>query len=226
MGAMRALLSAILVLSLAAAVSAAPDVQTAASQSVMTPDAALTRLKEGNARFVGKASTARDWMAQVAATAGGQYPFAAVLGCMDSRVPVEIIFDQGIGDLFTVRVAGNVVNEDELGSLEYAAKIGVKLVVVLGHTSCGAVKGAMDDAKLGNLTGLLAKVKPAITAAHCPDSNDDGCVTKVAEQNVRQSIKEIRDRAAYLSTYLDAGKIKIVGAMYDIATGRVTFLAP
>jgi carbonic anhydrase len=145
---------------------------------------------------------------------------------MDSRVPVEIIFDQGIGDVFGVRVAGNVVNEDELGSLEYAAKVGVKLIVVLGHTSCGAVKGALDDAKLGNLTGLLAKIRPAATAAHCADSHDDACVTKVAEQNVRRSMQEIHDRSADLASCLDEGKIRLVGAMYDVGTGRVTFLGP
>ena len=223
---MRILACTTLALGLIAPAFAARDVQTSASQAAMTPDAALERLQQGNARFVGKKAKPPDWRAQVAATAAGQYPFAAVLGCMDSRAPIEILFDQNIGDLFGLRVAGNVVNEDELGSLEYAAKVGVKLIVVLGHTGCGAVKGAMDDVKLGNLTGLLAKIRPAATAAQCTDSKDDGCVTKVAEQNVRRSMQEIRAGSPDLASQLDAGKIRLIGAMYDIATGKVTFLAP
>jgi hypothetical protein len=137
-------------------------VQTRESQAAMTPSEALARLTAGNARFVTNATKRRDWSVKVAATAAGQFPFAAVLGCMDSRAPVEIIFDQGIGDIFGVRVAGNVVNDDELGSLEYAVKVGTKLIVVLGHTGCGAVKGALDDVKFGNLTALLAKIRPAV----------------------------------------------------------------
>jgi len=206
--------------------STAADVQTSATQTAMTPDEALDRLRTGNARFVANKPNARDWSALVGATASGQYPFAAVLGCMDSRAPIEIVFDQGLGDLFGVRVAGNVVNDDELGSLEYASKVGVKLFVVLGHTGCGAVKGAIEDAQLGKLTGLLAKIKPSVTAAHCSDSHDNACVTKVGEENVRRGRKEIRDGSPYLAAALDAGKIKLVGAMYDIATGKVTFLEP
>jgi len=203
----------------------AAEVQTAASQSAMTPDQALTRLKEGNTRFVANQSKKRDWTAKVIATASGQYPFAAVLGCMDSRAPIEVVFDQGIGDVFGIRIAGNVVNEDELGSLEYAVKVvGVKLVVVLGHTSCGAVKGAIDDAKLGNLTQLLAKIRPAVTAAKCSDSKDAACVDKVAEENVRESMREIKERSTDLAAAIDGGKVKIVGAMYDLATGKVTVL--
>jgi len=144
----------------------APSVQTAESQAAMTPASALEKLKNGNARFVEKNMRSRDWQAKVPATAAGQYPFAAILACMDSRNPIEIIFDQGIGDVFGIRIAGNIVNEDELGSMEYATKVvGVKLLVVLGHTSCGAGKGAIDDAKLGNLTGLLAKIRPAVSAS-------------------------------------------------------------
>ena len=203
----------------------AAEVQTAASQSAMTPDQALTRLKEGNTRFVANQSKKRDWTAKVIATASGQYPFAAVLGCMDSRAPIEVVFDQGIGDVFGIRIAGNVVNEDELGSLEYAVKVvGVKLLVVLGHTSCGAVKGAIDDAKLGNLTQLLAKIRPAVTAAKCSDSKDAACVDKVAEENVRESMREIKERSTDLAAAIDGGKVKIVGAMYDLATGKVTVL--
>ena len=130
----------------------APAVQTKESQAAITPASAAEKLKQGNARFVEKNMRNRDWMAKVPATASGQYPFAAILACMDSRAPIEIIFDQGIGDVFGIRIAGNIVNEDVLGSMEYATKVvGTKLLVVLGHTSCGAVKGAIDDAKLGNL---------------------------------------------------------------------------
>lgn len=204
--------------------STPPEVQTAVSQAAMTPDAALDRLKEGNARFVSNTAKRRDLPAKVIATASGQFPFAVVLGCMDSRSPIELVFDQGIGDVFGVRVAGNVVNDDELGSFEYAAKVGAKLIVVLGHTGCGAVKGAIDDVKLGNLTGLLAKIRPAVAEANCANAKDDACVTKVAELNVRRAMREIRERSPYLKTYLDAGKVGLVGGIYDVATGKVTFL--
>jgi len=210
----------------APALLAAPEVQTADSQAAMTPAQALERLQAGNARFVANAPKSRDWSAKVIATSAGQYPFAAVLGCMDSRAPIEIVFDQGVGDVFGVRVAGNVVNEDELGSLEYAAKVGVKVIVVLGHTRCGAVKGALDHVELGNLTSLLAKIHPAVEAAHCGDSHDEACVDKVATENVRQSMREIRQRSPYLAQYIDAGKIRLVGGMYDVSTGKVTFLEP
>ena len=203
---------------------AKPEVQTRESQAAMTPSAALERLKAGNARFAANEMKDRDWSAKVVATASGQFPYAAILACMDSRAPVEVVFDQGLGDVFGIRVGGNVVNDDELGSLEYALKVGTKLIVVLGHTDCGAVKGAIDDVKLGNLTGLLAKIHPAVAAAGCHSSKDGACVTKVAEMNVRHSMKEIRARSPYLRKYLDEGKVKLVGAMYDVATGKVTFL--
>jgi carbonic anhydrase len=202
------------------------QVQTQESQAAMTPAQALERLREGNARFTSNATKPRDWSAKVAATASGQFPFAAVLACMDSRAPIEIVFDQGLGDVFGVRVAGNVVNDDELGSLEYAAKVGAKLLVVLGHTRCGAVKGALEGVELGNLTGLLAKIRPAMAAAKCTDAKSEACVTSVAEQNVRQSMREIRARSPYLAKALDAGTIQLVGAMYDVETGRVQFLSP
>ncbi|HUI27851.1 MAG TPA: carbonic anhydrase family protein [Candidatus Kryptonia bacterium] len=204
--------------------AAKPDVQTRESQAAMTPSTALERLKQGNARFVSNTTKPRNWSAKVAATASGQFPYAAILACMDSRAPSEIVFDQGLGDVFGIRVAGNVVNDDELGSLEYAIKVGTKLIVVLGHTGCGAVKGAIDDAKLGNLTGLLAKIRPAVAAASCNSSQDDACVGKVAEMNVRQSMKEIRERSPYLKKYLDEGTVGLVGAIYDVKTGKVTFL--
>jgi len=198
-------------------------VSTAQSQDAMTPAAALDRLKEGNARFVSNDTRRRDWPAMVLATSAGQHPYAAVLACMDSRAPIEIIFDQALGDVFGIRVAGNVVNEDELGSLEYAAHAGTKLFVVLGHTSCGAVKGALDDVKLGHLTGLLAKIRPAVSAAGCSSSKDGACVTKVAEKNVQLAMNEIRARSPYLKKLLDQGTIGLVGGIYDVATGKVTF---
>lgn len=203
---------------------AKPDIQTQGSQTAMTPVAALERLKGGNFRFISNTAKPRNWLAKVSATTAGQFPFAAILGCMDSRVPIEIVFDQGIGDMFGIRVAGNVVNDDELGSLEYAVKVGTKLIVVLGHTGCGAVKGAIDDVKLGNLTGLLAKIRPAVAAASCSSSKDEACVTKVAELNVQQAAKEIREKSPYLRKYLDEGKVGLVGGIYDVATGKVTFL--
>jgi carbonic anhydrase len=209
-----------------AAAQGPPEVQTKESQAVMTPRAAIERLEEGNRRFVANATKKRDWSAKVAATASGQFPFAAVLGCMDSRAPSEILFDQGLGDVFGVRVAGNVVNEDELGSLEYAVEVGAKLIVVLGHTGCGAVKGAIEGVELGNLTGLLAKIRPAVAAAGCDDAKDERCVTRVAEANVRLALGELRAKSPYLDERVRTGAIGLVGALYDVSSGRVTFLAP
>jgi carbonic anhydrase len=203
---------------------AEPEVQTRESQAAMTPSAALERLREGNRRFVSNSGKGRDWSAAVKTTASGQFPFAAILGCMDSRVPIEIVFDQGIGDLFGVRVAGNVINADALGSLEYAVKVGTKVIVVLGHTRCGAVQGAIEEVKLGNLTGLLEKIQPAVAAARCSNAKDEACVTTVAEMNVREVVKEIRENSPYLRTHLDGESVRLVGALYDVATGKVTFL--
>jgi len=220
---MRPMNTPLAALLVAVAVALAPSAgaqQTAESQAAMTPKAALDRLKAGNARFAAGKPDKHDWSAKVAATASGQYPFAAVLACMDSRAPVEIVFDQGIGDVFGIRVAGNVVNDDELGSLEYAAKVGSKLIVVLGHTRCGAVKGALEGVQLGNLTGLLDKIHPAIEQAHCTDAKSEQCV----DSNVRQSMAEIRARSPYLAHYLDEGKLALVGGVYDVATGQVHFL--
>jgi len=203
----------------------AAAIQTAESQAGMTPVSALEKLKKGNTRFVEKNMRSREWLAKVSATAAGQYPFAVVLACMDSRAPIEIIFDQGIGDVFGIRIAGNIVNEDVLGSMEYATKVvGSKLLVVLGHTSCGAVKGSIDDAKLGNLTELLAKIRPAVSASGPGSSKDEAYVTKVAEANVRQAMKEIREKSPTIKAQLDAGTVGLVGSMYDVSTGKVTFL--
>lgn len=199
-------------------------VQTKESQAAMTPAKALDALKEGNARFRSGKSIQKDLPAKVKASAGGQYPFAAILSCMDSRVPAEAVFDQSIGDFFSIRVAGNVVNADNLGSLEYAVKVvGVKLIVVMGHTACGAVKGAIDDVKLGSLTELLAKIQPAVKASGPGTTKDHAYVDKVGEQNVRQAIKEIRDKSPVVKEALDSGAVGLVGGMYDLETGAVTF---
>jgi len=203
--------------------AAEPGVQTRESQAAMTPAAALERLREGNERFASNRAERRDWSAKVAATASGQFPFAAVLACMDSRAPIEIVFDQGLGDVFGVRVAGNVVNDDELGSLEYAAKVGAKLLVVLGHTRCGAVQGAIAGVELGHLTGLLEKIHPAIESAGCHDAQREACVTKVAQENVRHSMAEIRARSPYIAQHLADGSLALRGGLYDVGTGRVTF---
>ena len=197
-------------------------VQTKESQSAMTPARALDALKEGNKRFRAGTSVQKNLLSKVKASAAGQYPFAVVLSCMDSRVPAEAVFDQSIGDLFSIRVAGNVVNPDNLGSLEYAAKvIGVKLIIVLGHTSCGAVKGAIDNVKLGNLTELVAKIQPAVAASGSGTSKDHAYVDKVGEQNVRLAMKEIREKSPVLKELLDSGAVRMVGGMYDLETGAV-----
>jgi len=203
------------------------QVQTKESQAAITPAAALARLKEGNARFVSGTPKARDWSAKVIATAPGQYPFAAVLSCMDSRAPAEIILDQGIGDMFSLRSAGNVVDTDALGGLEFATKVvGAKLVVVMGHTSCGAVKGAIDDVKLGNLTMLLQKIRPVVATVNpAGTSSDAAYVDRVAEANVRHTLKEIRQKSKIIRELADSGKVGLAGAMYDVGTGKVTFLA-
>ena len=200
--------------------------QDAASQAAVTPDSALTLLTEGNARFVAGTPARRDYRDQIRATAAGQYPFAVVLGCIDSRVPVETVFDQGIGDIFAARVAGNIVNTELLGSLEFACRLaGSKLVVVLGHTSCGAVKGAISSARLGNLTQLVQKIEPAMEAIegeHDVDNAD--YVDGVAAENVRMVIAEIRRESSVLATMEQDGEIRIVGGMYDVSTGVVRFI--
>lgn len=223
----------ILVLAIPAAAQTSRDaapvtaVQTKASQSALKPSDALKMLKDGNQRFATGHRLGRNLISQVKGTAKGQYPFAAILSCMDSRAPAELVFDQGIGEVFSLRVAGNVVDGDDLGSLEYAAKVaGVKLIVVMGHSSCGAVKGAIEDVKLGNLTALLAKIRPSVeSTGGKADAKNDAFVSKVAEANVRHSMKEIREKSPILRELFDSGAVGLVGAMYDIETGRVTFFA-
>ena len=201
---------------------------TKASQAAMTPQQALAELKAGNARFVAGRPLKRNPSADVKATASGQYPFAVVLSCIDSRQPVEIVLDQGIGDIFSARVAGNVLNDDVLGSLEFACKVsGAKLIVVIGHNNCGAIKGAVDDVQLGNLTGLLAKIKPAIDAVPADvqprTSRNYKFVDEVSEANVRLVIQQIRERSPILREMLDKGQIELVGGMYALSTGEVHF---
>ena len=203
-------------------------VQTKASQAAMTPQQALAELRDGNARFVAGTPLHRDFPAQVAATASGQYPFAVVLSCLDSRQPIEIVLDQGIGDIFSARVAGNVLNDDILGSMEFACKVsGAKLIAVIGHSNCGAIKGAVDDVELGNLTGLLTKIKPAIDAVPADvqprTTQNSAFVDQVSEANVRLVMKEIRERSPILREMLDKGEIGLVGGMYDLTTGGVHF---
>ena len=205
----------------------AAAVQTQASQAEMTPAKAIALLKEGNARFADGKGATRNYPAQVHATASGQYPFAAIVSCMDSRVPAEIVCDQGLGDVFNLREAGNVVDVDTLGGLEYAAKVvGVKLILVMGHSHCGAVKGAVDGVQLGNLTELLKKIQPAMTPpVPAAKSKDDAYVQKVAEANVRLQMKEIQEKSPVIRELVQAGKLGIAGAMYDIDTGKMTFLS-
>jgi carbonic anhydrase len=171
---------------------------------------------------------AHDYLAQKRATAGGQYPAAAILSCIDSRAPAEIIFDAGIGDTFNARVAGNIANDDLIGSLEFAcAAAGAKLVVVMGHTACGAIKGAIDNVELGHLSALLNKIKPAVAATTFTGertSKNAAFVDAVASTNVRRTVDDIRQRSAILSGLEREGKIKIVPSIYDLATGRVEFL--
>ncbi|MEL7270054.1 MAG: carbonic anhydrase family protein [Bacteroidota bacterium] len=205
--------------------------QTKATQAALTPESALKLLKEGNQRFVQQNQTARDLIEQVKQTTSGQYPFATILSCIDSRVSAELVFDQGVGDIFSARVAGNIVNEDILGSIEFACKLaGTKIIVVLGHTACGAVKGACDDAKMGNLTILLSKIKPAVEAITEPEdpnlrnSKNADFVNAVAEKNVYLTIDNLREKSPVLAEMEENGEIMVVGAMYDIADGKVHFL--
>jgi len=205
------------------------DTVSKSEQAAMTPDAVLADLKAGNARFVDGQLTLQDWLGQAETTAKGQYPKAVILGCVDSRVPVEIVFDQAIGDVFVARVAGNFVNDDILGSMEFGTAVaGSKLVVVLGHTSCGAVKGAIDGAELGHLTQLLAKIHPAIKAVVQADedvsSSNTSLVNRVIEENVRLTVRAITEQSDVMAEAVKRGDLKVVGAVYDIESGIVTWL--
>ena len=206
------------------------NAHTKITQGIMTPKSAKEELVNGNKRFVESKKVDRDLLKQVEQTSTGQFPFATILSCIDSRVSSELIFDQGIGDIFSVRIAGNFVNEDILGSMEFACKLaGTKLIVVLGHTSCGAVKGACDHARLGNLTTLINKIEPAVEAVTEPkdeslrNSSNIEFVNEVAKKNVYMTIDNIRNSSEVLKAMEDAGEIDIIGGMYDIKTGEVSF---
>lgn len=198
-------------------------------QRAMSPAEALERLKAGNERFVAGKSLPRDWTAWRAQTASGQYPFAMILSCIDSRASSEIVFDQGFGKIFNARVAGTVLDDDALGGMEFACRLaGAKLIVVVGHTKCGAVKGAAAGAQLGHLTGLLAKMEPAVRAAKAQQPGmapaEEHFVELVTELNVRHVTRQIRERSAVLREMIDAGQLAVVGGIQDLETGRVRFL--
>lgn len=204
--------------------------QTKETQSALSHNQILDLLKDGNARFINSKKLDRNLRQQVDQTSGGQFPFATILSCIDSRMPVETIFDQGIGDLFSVRIAGNFVNDDILGSMEFACKLaGSKVLVIMGHTSCGAVKGACDGAELGKLTGMLEKIKPAVNAVENPKDPSERTsanlkfVNEVARKNVALTIAAIRNGSGVLAEMEAQGEIQILGAMYDVATGEVSF---
>ena len=199
-------------------------------QAATTADQALLRLKAGNERFRTGRSLHCDLMAQIRATAQGQAPFAAVLGCMDSRVAPELVFDQQLGDILSVRVAGNIVNTDNLGSLEYATKVlGTKLIVVLGHSECGAVKGAIDDVKLGNVTALLANIRPAVLKVAVGEgdhtSKNKKFVQQVADQNARDAASLLTAHSELLAAQVVEHQIRIVSAMHHVGTGAIRWLA-
>lgn len=200
---------------------------TKETQANLTPQMAIEILKEGNQRFVSNLKINRNLLQQVNETSQGQHPFAIILSCIDSRTSAELIFDQGLGDIFSARIAGNVVNEDILGSMEFATKLaGAKLVVVLGHTNCGAVKGACDGAKLGHLTTLLNKIKPSVDAIQYDgdrSSKNMEFVEKVAEENVKRMTDYVRERSQILDELLTSGQIGLIGGMYNVETGIVEF---
>ena len=214
-----------------AAPSDAPaPVRTKAERDAMTPGQVLQAFKDGNERFVGGLMKSRDLLKEQQATATGQHPSAVVLSCIDSRAPAEFVFDKGLGEIFNGRVAGNVVNPDLAGSMEFACAVaGAKLVVVMGHTSCGAVNGAIDHVELGNLTGCLERIHPAVelVAGQIPGeqtSQNAAFVAAVTEKNVVNTVKTIRRISPLLRDLEQKGQIKIVGALYDVSTGRVRFL--
>jgi carbonic anhydrase len=214
--------------SLAVPAAAQAAALTREERDKLTPDQVIEMFKRGNERFRTGNMQARDYLAQKRATATGQYPAAAILSCIDSRAPAEIILDAGIGDTFSARIAGNIANDDLIGSLEFAcAAAGAKLVLVMGHTACGAVKGAIDNVELGHLTGLLDKIKPSVAAttfAGARTSKNDAFVDAVATTNVHRTVDEIRARSTVLAGLEKDGKIKIAASMYHLVGGRVEFL--
>lgn len=197
-------------------------------QAAITPAIALDILKKGNDRFVNNLKTNRNLLQQANETSDGQHPFAVILSCIDSRTSAELIFDQGLGDVFSIRIAGNIINEDILGSMEFGCKVaGSKIIVVLGHTKCGAVKGACDHVEMGNLTALLSKIRPAVDKENTVNENRNSgnaeFVEKVAAINVKQTIKAILERSPILREMIENSEIGIVGGTHDITTGMVNF---
>ena len=204
-------------------------VMTKEQQAALTPDAVLQDFIEGNKRFHSGVKTVRDHSEQIRKAVPGQFPKAVVLSCLDSRVPVEDVFDQGLGDIFVGRVAGNFVNEDLLGSMEFACKVaGAKLILVMGHQHCGAVKSAIDDVKLGNITAMLAKIKPAVQMSQDfageKTSKNDEFVEHVSENNVKYAMQQIREKSPILKEMENKGEIKIVGAFYRLTDGTLEFV--
>ncbi|MBK0403476.1 carbonic anhydrase [Adhaeribacter sp. BT258] len=201
---------------------------TLESQSGLSPEMAISILQEGNQRFVNNLKANRNLLQQVNETAAGQFPFAAILSCIDSRTSAELIFDQGLGDIFSIRIAGNILNEDILGSMEYACKVaGSKLVVVLGHTNCGAIIGACNHVEIGNITTLLQKVNPAIALETQTTENRTGSntpfVNRVTENNVHLTMARVRKESPILAEMERQGEIRIIGGLYDVETGKVDF---
>ena len=201
---------------------------TKALQEAITPEMALTLLKEGNNRFMNNLKANRNLLEQANETSDGQHPFAVILSCIDSRTSAELIFDQGLGDIFSVRIAGNILNEDILGSMEFACKVaGSKIIAVLGHTKCGAIKGACDHVEMGNLTALLSKIQPAVfdekTETQHRNSSNDVFVEKVSVINVKRTVHGILERSPILKEMIQNGAIKLVGGTHEISTGEVTF---
>ena len=197
-------------------------------QSAITPSMALNLLNEGNKRFLNNLKINRNLLQQANETSDGQNPFAIILSCIDSRTSAELIFDQGLGDIFSVRIAGNIINEDILGSMEFACKVaGSKIIVVLGHTKCGAVKGACDHIEMGNLTALLTKIRPAVDEETLTkenrNSNNSVFVENVSTINVKRTVKSIMQRSTILKEMIESGQIGIVGGTHDISTGEVIF---
>ncbi|HEY0029694.1 MAG TPA: carbonic anhydrase family protein [Bacteroidia bacterium] len=197
-------------------------------QDAITPTMALDLLKKGNERFVNNLKVNRNLLQQANETSDGQHPFAVILSCIDSRTSAELIFDQGLGDIFSIRIAGNIINEDILGSMEFGCKVaGAKIIVVMGHTKCGAVKGACDHVEMGNLTALLTKIRPAVddelTITKDRNSSNGDFVEKVGIINVKRTVKAIMERSPILKEMIESGQIGIVGATQDIATGNVKF---
>jgi carbonic anhydrase len=201
---------------------------TKEDQEAITPSMALNLLEEGNKRFVNNLKVNRNLLQQANETSDGQHPFAIILSCIDSRTSAELIFDQGLGDVFSIRIAGNIINEDVLGSMEFGCKVaGAKIIVVLGHTKCGAIKGACDHVEMGNLTALLSKIRPAVdeeqTIKENRNAKNSEFVEKVAAINIHRSVKSIIERSPILKEMIEAGQIGIVGGIHDITTGIVTF---